>query len=275
MSVSPTTNIELFQEVPSQVRSAVRVASDRSGVDFSYLLANAALESGFRADAKASTSSATGLFQFVEGTWLDMVRAHGAKYGLADQAAAIAEGGMSTGKREEILELRNDPRLSALMAAEYTSANQRHLESAVGGEIDGADLYLAHFLGAGGASRFLTAMGEDESQSAASLFPQAARANRAIFYDGDRPRSLAEVRGRFAAKLAPATMLANAAPAKAPEPPAPASWPATAHTMVSYARSPAPAWRATADTLFPPPLALETQLYLAALELPDATRPRT
>ena len=242
----------------------MRVASDRSGVDFSYLLANAALESGFRADAKAATSSATGLFQFVEGTWLETVREHGAKYGLGDHAAAIEKGGMSAAKREEILALRNNPRISALMAAEYTSANQRHLERVVGGEIGNADLYLAHFLGAGGASRFLTAMGADESQSAASIFPQAARANRAVFFDGDRPRSLAEVRESFAAKLAPATMMAT----KVPEPGSPSQAPA--RTPVSHARATAPSWRPAMDTLFPPPLALETQLYLAALELIDA-----
>src|SRR5689334_11742651 len=71
------------------VSESIRRASRATGVDFGYLMAEAAQESGLRADAKASTSSATGLFQFTEGTWLDMVRRHGAEHGLAAEAAKI------------------------------------------------------------------------------------------------------------------------------------------------------------------------------------------
>ncbi len=61
--------------------------------------------------------------------------------------------------------------------------------------------------------------------------------------------------------------------AKVPEPESPSQAPI--QTAVSHARVSAPSLRPAMGALFPPPLALETQLYLAALELPSAIRPRT
>src|SRR5258708_17844510 len=62
------------------VLKGIRQASQSTHTDFGYLMAQAAQESGFQSNAKASTSSATGLFQFIDSTWLDMVRQHGAKH---------------------------------------------------------------------------------------------------------------------------------------------------------------------------------------------------
>ncbi|MBX6321484.1 MAG: transglycosylase SLT domain-containing protein [Rhodospirillaceae bacterium] len=180
---------------------AVRAASAESGVDFSYLLAKAAVESNFDPTAHAPTSSAAGLFQFIDSTWMAMIRDHGAEHGYGAYAKAIKDGTLTPELRREILDLRYDPKASAAMAAEYTKDNREYLERTVGSDIDEADLYLAHFLGAGGASRFLKALRADPDACAADLFPQAARANKAVFYDHGRPCSLAEIRDRFADKL--------------------------------------------------------------------------
>jgi hypothetical protein len=190
--------------VPDGVLSAVQEASRRTGVDFRYMMAKAATESGFDPTVRAATSNATGLYQFIDGTWLEMVRQHGHEYGLGHYARAIHEGpdGRPTvsdpGLRREILELRNDPRLSALMAAEYSLANRAHLERTVGGRIGPTEMYLGHFLGAHGASRFLGELRRDPQQTGAALFPAAAAANRPAFYaDGGRALSLQEIYGLF------------------------------------------------------------------------------
>ena len=195
--------------ISDSVLGAVRDASRRTGADFRFMMANAAQESGFQPDAKAATSSATGLYQFIETTWLQMVRDHGAEHGLGGLARQIADG--PDGKpmvadaqtRQTILDLRRDPRLNAVMAGEFTNANQAHLESAVGGEIGSTELYLAHFLGAEGAATFLNAQRATPDRPAAELFPAAARANRSVFFDGETgaPKSLEAVFRHFDRRL--------------------------------------------------------------------------
>src|SRR5579864_4419502 len=71
------------------VVSGIRQASSTTKVDFGLLMAEAEQESGFRADAKASGSTATGLFQFVSGTWLGLVQRFGEKYGIGALARQI------------------------------------------------------------------------------------------------------------------------------------------------------------------------------------------
>ena len=61
---------------------AIRQAASETGTDFDYLWRTAKRESGLNPNARASTSSATGLFQFTNQTWLSMVERYGDKYGL-------------------------------------------------------------------------------------------------------------------------------------------------------------------------------------------------
>jgi len=198
--------------------SAVRQASASTGVDFSYLMEKAAVESGFNPDAKASTSSATGLYQFTESTWLDMVAQHGAAHGLGNYASEIAydSNGNPTvtnaADRQKILDLRKDPAVAAAMAAELAKDNKTALQSAVGGQIGGTELYLAHFLGAGGAAKFLEAYRQNPSQPASSILPDAAAANPGVFTDSasGKPCTLAQVYDRFAAHFGGSTFLAGA-----------------------------------------------------------------
>jgi hypothetical protein len=188
----------------SRVQSAIAAASSRTGVDFGYLLGQAKLESGLRANAKATTSSASGLYQFIESSWLSVVKKHGAEHGLGWAADAIGPGGRvgDAGTRQAILALRNDPAAASLMAAEHASDNKDALEATLGREATGTDLYMAHFLGLGGARKFLTKMAANPQASGATLFPQAAGANRSVFYtSGGQPRSLAQIYDRFTGKL--------------------------------------------------------------------------
>ncbi len=195
------------QAAPAHVMNAVRQASASTGVDFSYLMEKASVESGYRTDVQAKTSSATGLFQFTEGTWLKMVKQYGSKHGLGVYADALETGengriqAKDAATRKEILNLRKDPRLSAIMAGELANENKDYLEGELGRPVGKTELYMAHFLGAGGAAKFLKALEKNPNQPAASLLPDAARANLNVFYDGSRPRSVGQVYDRFAAKF--------------------------------------------------------------------------
>ncbi len=205
-----STNIRESWSVGPQgvIGAAIHQAAARTGVDFGYLLGQARIESGLNPDARAKTSSATGLFQFIEQTWLGTVEKHGANHGLGWAANAIQRGPggryfvADPAMRQAILDLRKDPEAASSMAAEFAADNQTYLEDRLGRPMESVDLYLAHFLGAGGAAKFLRAHDANPDAPAASLLPAAARANRWVFYDkSGAPLSLAEVRERFAAKL--------------------------------------------------------------------------
>jgi hypothetical protein len=194
--------------ISQRVTTAIADASARTGVGFDYLMDQARIESGMRPDARASTSSATGLYQFTKQTWLGTVKQHGASHGLGWAADAItqnADGNYSVGElglRSAILDLRAQPEAAASMAAEFASDNGDYLQPRIGREAEPVDLYLAHFLGAEGAARFLTEHHNNPAAAAAPLFPAAASANRSIFYrDNGQARSLDEIRRSFAAKL--------------------------------------------------------------------------
>jgi hypothetical protein len=197
----------LGHRAASPVIAAVESASAGNSARFANLLAVARLESGLRPDAAAATSSAKGLFQFVGQTWLDVVRRYGAAHGLATEAAAIIpRNGQLTvadpALRQHILDLRNDPQLAAALAADNLQAIGDRLASVLGRAPDSAELYLGHFLGAGGAVRMLQALQTAPGASAASVLPEAARTNAGLFAPNGQPCSVAQfidrVRGRLA-----------------------------------------------------------------------------
>ena len=200
---------------PSRVTQAIATASRRTGVDFTYLMGQAQIESSMNPTARAGTSSATGLYQFLDQSWLHIVKDNGAKYGMSWASDAIQQSGgryyvADAATRQQILDLRNHPETASVMAAELATDNRQYLEQRIGRPADSTDLYLAHFLGAGGAAKFLTTMNAAPNAAAASLFPAAARANAGIFYDrAGNARSLAEIRDRFASKLASGAQMAG------------------------------------------------------------------
>lgn len=218
------------------VVSAIREGAQKTGAGFDYLLKTAQRESALEPDAKAKTSSATGLFQFIEQTWLSMVKREGPKQGLGSYANAIteSEGGRLTvadpAARDKILELRRDPQVAAVMAGALTQQNRDQLSQSLGRQPHAGELYMAHVLGARGASDLIRAAGSDPARVAAKDFPEAAAANRSIFFDkSGRPRSAQEVYGVLAASHANTqltTATATAAPARGQNTAQPADQPA-------------------------------------------------
>lgn len=182
MLVQPSTT-------QSHVTGAIRQAAAQTGTSFGYLLATAQIESNLNPSAKAATSSAQGLFQFIDQTWLQTVKQSGAAHGLGQYAAAIsrsADGQFQVadpGMRTAIMNMRSNPKINATMGAAYTRSNAEALYDGLGREATEGELYIAHFLGADGATRLIGAALSAPKVSAATLFPQAAAANRPIFYD--------------------------------------------------------------------------------------------
>ncbi|HEX4118281.1 MAG TPA: hypothetical protein VHX99_05720 [Rhizomicrobium sp.] len=182
------------------VVAALKNAAAATGSDFSYLLGTAMRESSLKTNAQSATSSAGGLFQFVDQTWLGLVKNHGAKYGLGSLAQAInvtADGRYhadNDADRGMILSLKKDPRVSALMAGEYARSTQGAMEANLGRQVCGGELYAAHFLGADGACKLIRGTSATPNASAAQLFPDAANANREVFFHADgSAKSLREV----------------------------------------------------------------------------------
>jgi hypothetical protein len=192
----------------STVTGAIRQASAATGTSFNYLLATAQVESGLNPQAGATTSSARGLFQFIDQTWLGTIKQSGAQLGYGRYADAITK--TSSGHyqvadpamRAEILKLRNDPTANAVMAGAFTKANSDYLATKLGRQPSEGELYIAHFLGAGGASRLISLAAASPSAKATDYFPNAANANSSIFYDRatGRARSLAQVRDVLTAR---------------------------------------------------------------------------
>lgn len=168
----------------------VQRAAQATGTDFSFLLAAASRESGLAPGARAGTSSAAGLFQFIESTWLRLVERYGEKHGLPG-AAGLGPGGadkLPEKARRALLDLRFDPQAAANLAGELTRENAAILEGKLGRAPQPGELYAAHVLGPAGAARLIKAA-EAGADSAAALFPVAAQANRPLFFDAaGRPR---------------------------------------------------------------------------------------
>ena len=184
----------------SDVIAALHQASAETGSNFDYLLGTAMRESSLKPQAKSSTSSATGLFQFVDQTWLGLVKQHGAKFGLGSYAGAIqqnSDGRYETDNpadRQAILALRNDPKVSALMEGEYANETRSTLESSLGRGVCNGELYAAHFLGPEAACKLIKMSENQPAASAAGAFPAAASANKSVFYKADgSPKTVRDV----------------------------------------------------------------------------------
>jgi hypothetical protein len=173
----------------ANVVAALQNAAARTGSDFNYLLGTAMRESGLKSTAQSASSSATGLFQFIDQTWLGLVKDHGASHGLAAQANAISKGAdgryhAGDGK-DAILALRKDPNVAALMAGEYARSTSVSMSAALGRPVCGGELYAAHFLGPDAACKLIKLAQNDPNASAAAQFPAAAAANKSVFFHAD------------------------------------------------------------------------------------------
>src|SRR5438128_1058546 len=168
------------QSIRGVVEAAIQRASQATGVDFSFLMGAAKRESGYNPVAKAPTSSAAGLFQFVEQTWLGTLKKHGAKYGYARYADLIQQGAdgrfhvQGAEARQTVMNLRLDAHAAALMAGELTADHASYLRGRVGRDPTAGELYVAHFLGPNGSARLIEAARTQPAANAAAMFPEAA-----------------------------------------------------------------------------------------------------
>jgi len=132
-------------------------------------------ESSGRPMAMNDKSTAAGLFQFTDGTWNNMVKKYGDAYGIT--------------KADKM-----NPQAQQTMASLLLQENGNLLTRSLGRQLDDGDYYVAHVLGAPDAARVLKAHDKGKSIAAASLVGKGVpSANRGIFYDGNRPRSVREV----------------------------------------------------------------------------------
>lgn len=170
-------------------KPTLKAVADMTGVPVDWLMAIAGIESGFRYDVKAGTSSATGWFQFINATWDEMYRDFGPKYGCPPDAAKTRAA-------------RNDPRINALMGAEYIKRNYNGLKKGLGrSNLTDVDVYMAHFLGLGGALKFFRA---DPQAMAYKIFSKEYSANMPLFFVNSKPgqpRTIAQVYKLFQDKI--------------------------------------------------------------------------
>jgi hypothetical protein len=92
------------------------------------------------------------------------------------------------------MKLREDPNAASSMAAVLTQSNSFKLTGRIGRRPSDAELYMAHFMGVGGAAKLISNAEDNPQASAAAMFPNAAAANQSIFHDrSGRSRSVSEV----------------------------------------------------------------------------------
>jgi hypothetical protein len=157
--------------IDSGILAAIRLGSMRTGVEFSFLMELASIESSFDPTKKASKTLAAGLYQFKDDTWLETVKTYGEKYGIGSYASQVENYIDDMGNTQptirdpvvhrHVLALRHNPRISALLAAEYVKYNMKRLSYSLDRKLGHTDLYLSHFFGAAGAISFLRALDEN------------------------------------------------------------------------------------------------------------------
>lgn len=204
------------ESVLGSVSSAIAKAASASGVDFNYLVAQARIESGLHSNATSRSSTASGLYQFIDSTWLAVLKQHGTANGLGWAADAIQWAGGTLSVRDPaaraaVLALKRDPTASAAMAGAHAADNKAGLEARLGRAVGSTELSLAHFHGLDGATRFLRAMASDPGAAAAAVAPRAASANRHVFFThAGAARSLGEVYEHVAEQLEGVTSMGSA-----------------------------------------------------------------
>ena len=198
--------------IDSGILAAIRLGSMRTGVEFSFLMELAAAESSFDPTSIAPKTAAAGLYQFKDETWLEAVRNYGEKYGMGVYAEQVEEYTDRAGKKrliihdpdiqEYVLALRHNPRVSALLAAEYVKYNRKRLTNTLDREPGYTELYLTYFFGASGAISFLKTLYENPDRIADEVFPRAAKNNQTIFRQkSSKPRTVAEIYKMFQRKF--------------------------------------------------------------------------
>ena len=193
-SLAPTkgnigdANIQELQKIKPQEKSAGQSLNRKNPPDNTEMV-NASPdvssfvkpESGGNPNAKNPNSSASGLYQFTNKTFNDMVARHGKETGIT-----FAD--------------KNNPQAQATMARLYAQDNIKVLEPALGRMPTKGELYQAHVLGPTGAARLINA---NPNQEAIMLFPRnVLDANHGLFFSGKRPITVAELQNKLSSKVA-------------------------------------------------------------------------
>ena len=205
------------------VSDAIEHAADATGASFDYMLATAQAESNMNPQAASTMSSARGLYQFIEQTWLATLKRSGSALGYgryADAVVQVAPGRYEVADaamRREIMALRDDPAANAAMAGALTRDNAAQLAARLGRKPTDGELYIAHVLGSAGAVRLTALVAASPGTAADAVFPAAAEANRAIFYDRQgNSRNVSEVYGALIGRYDGARVSSVAATAGPP-----------------------------------------------------------
>lgn len=240
-----------------KIANSIKQAASSTGTSFEYLLTTAKMESNFNPQAGATTSSAHGLYQFIDQTWLGTVKEAGGQLGYGNYADAItknSDGSYSVSDpaaRSAIMKLRDDPNAASSMAAALTQSNSFKLTGQIGRRPTDAELYMAHFMGVGGAARLISSAEDSPSANAAAMFPKAAAANQSIFYDrSGSARTVSQVYSNLTTRYAAAASSKDTQTAFAA---------AGGDTMAPYA---------VANATPTPALTMDTASYLSTF--PDA-----
>ena len=260
MSVDNSSAMQTGGIDPSRARvaGAIKQGSKLTGVSFEYMLTTAKMESDFNPTAGASTSSAHGLYQFIDQTWLGTVKEAGTQLGYGSYADAITRTSAGsytvddpTTKRS-IMKLRDDPQAASAMAGVLTQSNSFKLTGLLGRRPSDSELYMAHFMGVGGAAKLIANAQDNPQAVGARLFPNAAASNRSIFYSRDgSARSVSEVYSVLDARYA------SAANSKA-----------TRSAMALYGDTPSTTQVASANGMQPSAPVIDNAAYLQTF--PDA-----
>lgn len=165
-----------------------------TGTPYAFVAALTEHESGGDAHARAPTSSATGHGQFIDSTWLRLMRERGQSYGMG-------QGPLADLSDDDVLELRSDPTWSALMIGEYARENERAMRQRLGRNVREGEVYLGHWLGPEVAANLIKAAAEDQRRgrrgtSVRAIIGEAAfQANLPVMYSPDAQIDLVD--GRF------------------------------------------------------------------------------
>lgn len=180
--------------LPPDLSQFVNKAASDYGVSASYLDSTIMREFGgelskakpdYAARNTEPGATSTGVMQFTDGTFKQLVK---------DPAVAAALGVTKDMTDEQVLALRGNPEKAIIAGAILAKQNKAYMEQNIGRPVTDVELYMAHFLGAPEATRFVRSMESNSTAPAAEAFPDAAKMNANVFKGKDgKALSLAEV----------------------------------------------------------------------------------
>ncbi len=167
----------------------------KTDTDFKLLVITAMIESDLGRVTISSKSTARGIYQYIEPTWLVLMKRYGGRIGYQHYSDSITfnaqtrtpevKGGMIT--RQKILDLRYDNKIAALIKAYQIKDEKRILETYKNGQnITVTDHYIAHMLGLSLARTFYKLKNTESDFILANLkdrnFKEAVSLNKSFFY---------------------------------------------------------------------------------------------